>query len=112
MNSGGEERGIEWAQEDVITRLDAVGLQVLDRMLRQDEERRAEAGSGDEEGEGDDSGQGTCSLLWSSSMGGTILTLPQNICQSSRCGMHQHASFGRPWVDARGLCAHQGTRFL
>ena len=41
-------RDVVWARED---RLDGVGLQVLDRILRLDEESRAEAvGSGDEEG--------------------------------------------------------------
>jgi len=76
------ERDVEWGWEDVITRLDAVGLQVLDRVLRQDEERRAEAGSGDEEGEGDGAGQGmarvhSLRLSRSSSISGTILTLPR-----------------------------------
>jgi hypothetical protein len=42
------EREIEWAREDVLARLDITGLQVLDRMLRLDEERRTEASSGDE----------------------------------------------------------------
>ena len=50
-----EEREVEWAREDVLGRLDVVGLQVLDRMLRLDEESRDEEGdSGDdleEEGE-------------------------------------------------------------
>ncbi|KAH9971645.1 hypothetical protein BJV74DRAFT_889311 [Russula compacta] len=42
------EREVEWAREDVLARLDAVRLQVLDRMLRLDEEGRTEeAGSGD-----------------------------------------------------------------
>jgi len=45
------EREVVWAREDVLGRLDRVGLQVLDRMLRLDEESRAEAAdSGDEEG--------------------------------------------------------------
>jgi len=42
------EREVEWAREDVLGRLDVVGLQVLDRMLRLDEESRKEADSGDE----------------------------------------------------------------
>jgi hypothetical protein len=46
------EREIEWAREDALARLDAVALQVLDRMLRVDEERRSKAGSDDEEEEG------------------------------------------------------------
>jgi hypothetical protein len=45
------EHELGWAREDVLARLDVVGLQVLDRILRLDEERRAEGGSGDEEGE-------------------------------------------------------------
>jgi len=48
------ERDVEWAREDFVGRLDAIGLQVLDRVLRRDEERRAEAGSGNGEGEGED----------------------------------------------------------
>jgi hypothetical protein len=45
------EREVVWAREDVPGRLNRVGLQVLDRMLRLDEESRAEAAdSGDEEG--------------------------------------------------------------
>ena len=44
------EREVEWAREDALTRLDAVALQVLDRMLRVDEETRAKAGSDEEEG--------------------------------------------------------------
>jgi len=32
-----------WAREDVFGRLDGIGLQVLDRMLRLDEERGVEA---------------------------------------------------------------------
>ena len=43
------EREIEWAREDALARLDVVALQVLDRMLRVDEERRVKAGSDDEE---------------------------------------------------------------
>jgi hypothetical protein len=39
------------AREDVLASLDGIGLQVLDRMLRLDEERRAEAGSDEEEEE-------------------------------------------------------------
>ena len=47
------EREIEWAREDTLARLDVVGLQVLDRMLRVDEERKVKAGSDyDEEAEG------------------------------------------------------------
>ena len=42
------EREIEWAREDVLARLDSPELQVLDRMLRLDEERRVVASSGDE----------------------------------------------------------------
>jgi len=43
------EREVEWAREDVLGRLDAVGLQVLDRMLRLDEEEiREGADSGDD----------------------------------------------------------------
>lgn len=53
------EREVEWTREDVLARLDADSLQVLDRMLRLDEDRRTEeAGSGvegeKEEGEGQD----------------------------------------------------------
>jgi hypothetical protein len=45
------EREVVWAREDVLRCLDRVGLQVLDRMLRLDEESRADAAdSGDEEG--------------------------------------------------------------
>ena len=43
-----EEREIEWAREDVLARLEIFELQVLDRMLRLDEESRVEASSGDE----------------------------------------------------------------
>ena len=47
------EREFEWARGDVLARLDVVALQVLDRMLRVDEERRVKAGSdAEEEGEG------------------------------------------------------------
>jgi hypothetical protein len=46
------ESEIEWAREDALARLDAVALQVLDRMLRVDEERRVKDGSDDEEEEG------------------------------------------------------------
>lgn len=45
------EREIVWDREDALARLDSVSLQVLDRMLRVDEERRAKAGSDDEEEE-------------------------------------------------------------
>lgn len=45
------EREIEWEREDALARLDVVALQVLDRMLRVDEERRVKAGSDDEEEE-------------------------------------------------------------
>ena len=45
------ERETEWAREDALARLDAVALQVLDRMLRVDEERRVKAGSDDKEEE-------------------------------------------------------------
>jgi hypothetical protein len=37
---------IEWAREDVLARLVAIGLQLLDRMSLLDEERRAEVDSG------------------------------------------------------------------
>jgi hypothetical protein len=43
------EREIEWAREDALARLDAVALQVLDRMLRVEEERRVKAGSDDDD---------------------------------------------------------------
>ena len=43
-----EERKVEWAREDVLGRLNIVGLQVPHRMLRLDEESREEADSGDE----------------------------------------------------------------
>jgi hypothetical protein len=43
------ERETEWARQDTLARLDADALQVLDRMLRVDEERRVKAGSDDEE---------------------------------------------------------------
>ncbi|KAI0290354.1 hypothetical protein BC826DRAFT_1187348 [Russula brevipes] len=46
------ERELGWAREDVLARLDVVGLQVLDRILRLDEERRVEGGSGDEHEDG------------------------------------------------------------
>jgi hypothetical protein len=46
-----EERDVEWAREDVLGRLDGVALQVLDRMLRLDEENKEEA---DDAGSGDD----------------------------------------------------------
>ena len=47
-----EGREVEWAKEDVLGRLDVVGLQVLDRMLRLDEENRdADSGDGLEENE-------------------------------------------------------------
>jgi hypothetical protein len=39
------EREVEWAREDALARLDIVGLQVLDRMLRADEERKVKTGS-------------------------------------------------------------------
>jgi hypothetical protein len=45
------EREVEWAREDALARLDAGALQVLDRMLRADEERKVKAGSDDEEEE-------------------------------------------------------------
>jgi hypothetical protein len=45
------EREIEWAREDAFAGFDAVALQVLDRMLRADEERRVKAGSDDGEEE-------------------------------------------------------------
>ena len=45
------EREIVWDREDALARLDSVSLQVLDRMLRVDEERRAKAGSDDGEEE-------------------------------------------------------------
>ena len=45
------EREIEWAREDALARLDAGALQVLDRILRVDEERRTKAGSDDEDEE-------------------------------------------------------------
>ena len=41
------EREIEWARKDSLARLDGMALQVLDRMLRTDEERRVEASSDD-----------------------------------------------------------------
>ena len=40
----------KWAREDALVRLDVVALQVLDRLLRVDEERGVKAGSDDEEG--------------------------------------------------------------
>jgi hypothetical protein len=43
------EHEIEWAREDVLARLDVVALQVLDRMLRVDEEKRVKDDSDDEE---------------------------------------------------------------
>ena len=42
------EREIEWGRKDTLARLDGMGLQVLDRMLRTDEEKRVEASSDDE----------------------------------------------------------------
>ena len=42
------EREIEWERKDALARLDGMGLQVLDRILRTDEEKRAEASSDDE----------------------------------------------------------------
>jgi hypothetical protein len=42
------ERENEWAREDALARLDPTGLQVFDRMLRMDEEKRFDAGSDDE----------------------------------------------------------------
>ena len=45
------EREIQWAREDALARWDVVALQVLDRMLRMNEERRVKTGS-DDEGEG------------------------------------------------------------
>jgi hypothetical protein len=43
------EHEIEWTREDAFARLDAVALQVLDRILRVDEERRDKAGFDDQE---------------------------------------------------------------
>jgi len=40
------ERKVEWAREDALGRLDGAMLQVLDRMLRMDEESRGEADAG------------------------------------------------------------------
>ena len=42
------ERENEWAREDALARLDPTGLQVLNRMVRMDEEKRFDAGSDDE----------------------------------------------------------------
>ena len=43
------EHEVEWAREDALARLDIVGLQVLDRMLRADEEKKMKTGSGVED---------------------------------------------------------------